>query len=354
MFAFLRVIVFYVGFGALLIWGMFAFGWAETLELPGFEGPRVTVATAPPAVRFPQSNVPATPAQPAAAPPEIMPEPRRVVMETPPPPAPKVADPVAPPPARVEVAVAASVPEPPRTVEPPKAAPPAPAPPSPPSPPPAAAAPPPLPPPRTVDAPPPAAAPPTPPSPPPAAAAPRSPPPPRIVEAAPAKPAPAAVPTWPPQVRAPAPVEAAARPWAPGYRIAGFGPDALVDLLGETRRARDDIACVMFRNIVFKAGTTVYQPRARAELELVARVLMENPGQRVELGSRLGPGRPMATDPKLRTDRASLLRDNLIALGVPAARLAIDTGEAYERVAEDVGRINGGRVQSMGVCVYAP
>lgn len=155
-------------------------------------------------------------------------------------------------------------------------------------------------------------------------------------------------------MRAPAPAETTARTWPPGHRIAGFGPDALVDLLEDTRRARDDVACVMFRSITFKAGTTLYQPRARAELELLAKVLREFPDHRVEVGSRLGPGRPMATDPKLRIDRASLVRQNLIELGVTPARLLVDTGEAYERVAEDVGRVNGGRVQSMGVCVHAP
>jgi outer membrane protein OmpA-like peptidoglycan-associated protein len=107
----------------------------------------------------------------------------------------------------------------------------------------------------------------------------------------------------------------------------------------------------MFRNVVFKGGTTVYRPSARADLEQVAKVLNDNPGRRVELGSRLGPGRPMVTDAKLRTDRADVVRNSLISLGVAPARLAIDTGEAYERVAEDVGRINGGRVQSMGVCI---
>lgn len=107
----------------------------------------------------------------------------------------------------------------------------------------------------------------------------------------------------------------------------------------------------MFRNVVFKGGTTIYRPGARADLEQIAKVLRDNPGGRVELGSRLGPGRPMATDAKLRTDRAELVRKTLISLGVAPARLAIDTREAYERVAEDVGRVDGGRIQSMGVCI---
>lgn len=318
MFAFLRVIVFYIGFAALLIWGMFAFGWADALELPGFEGQRVAVTTTPTTARAPEPKAPVSPALPAAAPPEIKPEPKRVMIETPPP-APRVAEPAAPPPARTEVAVAAPAPEPPRPVELPKAAPP-----SPPSPPPVVVA------------------PPTPPAPP------------RTVEAVPVRPPPPVAPTPPPQVRAAAPAETTTRTWPPGHRIAGFGPDALVDLLEDTRRARDDVACVMFRSITFKAGTTLYQPRARAELELLARVLREFPDHRVEVGSRLGPGRPMATDPKLRIDRASLVRQNLIALGVAPSHLLVDTSEAYERVAEDVGRVNGGRVQSMGVCVHAP
>ena len=355
MFAFLRVIVFYLGFAALLVWGMFALGWADALELPGFEGTRVPVATVPPVVPVAVSSVPVSnstrneaplkspppsEARPAAALPEIKPEPKRVVVDTPPSlPAPQAAVPVAPPspPVRTEVAITAPAAQPQRVVEPPAVAQPSP---------------PPL---KEVKTPEAIVAPVVPPPRQPVVVTPPAPPPARTVDAAPVKPtiAPAPAPTPPPQVRAAAPAEPSVKSWAAGYRIAGFGPDALVDLLGDARRARDDIACVMFRNVVFKSGTTVYQPRARAELELVAKVLAENPGQRVELGSRLGPGRPMSTDAKLRTDRSGLVRDDLIALGVAPSRLAIDTHEAYERVAEDVARVKGGRVQSIGVCVHA-
>ncbi len=347
MFAFLRVVVFYLGFAALLTWAMFALGWADALELPGFEGTRAPAPPAPttvssvplpepapqPAkprdVRPAESQVQFKPEPKPEPKPELKPEPKRVVVDTP------------PTPVRTEVAVAPPVVEAPRAPEPLRVAPP---PPPLPSPPPPLF--------KEAKAPEPVAAPVVPQPRPPVVAQPPVQSPPRTVDATPVSPpAPPSPPRAP--VAAPTSAEPIAKAWAPGHRIAGFGPDALVDLLGETRRARDDVACVMFRNVVFKAGTTVYQPRALAELDLVAKVLIENPGQRVELGSRLGPGRPMATDAKLRTDRSSLVRENLIARGVAPSRLVIDTNEAYERVAEDVGRVNGGRAQSIGVCLHA-
>jgi outer membrane protein OmpA-like peptidoglycan-associated protein len=135
-------------------------------------------------------------------------------------------------------------------------------------------------------------------------------------------------------------------------RIAGFGADALVDQLEETRRAGDDIACVVFRGLVFKAGSTTFTPRALQELDTVARALLTVPEKRVEIGSRLGPGRPMASDARLRLDRARLVRERLISRGVAPGRLLIDEGEGYERVADDLTRAGGTRVQSMGLCVH--
>ena len=138
----------------------------------------------------------------------------------------------------------------------------------------------------------------------------------------------------------------------PQRRIAGFGADALLDQLEETRRAPDDVPCVAFRNLVFKAGTTVFAPRSKTQLELMAKALNTVASHRVEIGSRLGPGRPMASDALLRSERARVIRLGLIGLGVAPDRMLLDPGEAYERVAEDVGRGSAGRAQSIGVCVH--
>lgn len=105
--------------------------------------------------------------------------------------------------------------------------------------------------------------------------------------------------------------------------------------------------CVVFRSLVFKAGTTVYAPRTRAELMTLASVLKEVPGHRLEIGSRLGPGRPMASDQQLRAERARLVRDSLIALGVMPERLVLEQADTFERV-DDVGR-----KQSIGLCVHS-
>ena len=138
----------------------------------------------------------------------------------------------------------------------------------------------------------------------------------------------------------------------PQRRVAGFGADALLDQLEEARRAPDDVPCVVFRSLVFKAGTTVFAPRSRAEIEAIAKALSAVPAHRIEIGSRLGPGRPMASDVLLRSERARVVRLGLIGLGVAPDRMLLDPGEAYERVAEDVARASGGRAQSIGVCVH--
>ena len=92
-------------------------------------------------------------------------------------------------------------------------------------------------------------------------------------------------------------------------------------------------------------------PRTRSELQLVAHALSPFPERRLEIGSRLGPGRPMATDPVLRTERARIIRNELIALGVRPERLVLEQDGTYERVVEDIGR-EVGRFQSIGVCVH--
>lgn len=368
MLAFLRVVLFYLGFSALLIWGMFALGLADALELPGFEGARAPAGAPalPGAVRsVPEVSRPETirsettkseplvrePVEVGRQPaPEPAREAKRVVVDVPPP-APPVVVPAAPA-ARTEVAAAAPVADAQLPVETPRASLQVQQPPSPPPSPPSSRM-------ERKDPDPVARmAPSNPPAPPrqsatnaPVVVVPPVAGPPRVVDAAPVGPPLVTAPKTSSQTRAPAAASPQPGAWAPVHRIAGFGAVGLAELLADKRRARDDIACVMFRNIVFKGGTTIYRPGARADLEQVAKVLNANPGQRVELGSRLGPGRPMSTDAKLRADRAQLVRNTLISLGVAPARLAIDTREAYESVAEDVGRIDGGRIQSMGICI---
>lgn len=382
MLAFLRVFVFYVGFAALLTWGLFALGWADALELPGFEGsrsaggaPQTVSASRPDPVPDPvqktsqqrQARAPEpepTRAQPPPEPPSPPPQPKQIVAAAPPPPAASAPPPVAtrapePPPA-----VAVVTPEP--RIEPQPAAPvivPQPRAPEPVAPI-VAPAPPER---REVRAPQPLPAPP-PPAPP--AAAPVSPPPkaappmPRSADVAPTPPAPMpktpppkveAAPAPPPVARPaaqPAPATARARGGPVVHRIAGFGPDGLMDQLEAVRRSSDDVACAMFKEVKFRAGMPVLLPRSLNHLDTIAQVLNAVPERRIEIGSKLGPGRPMSTDAKLRTDRANLIRENLIELGVKRERLTIDTGENFERVAWDVSRANGGRVQSIGICVY--
>lgn len=335
MFAFLRVVVFYAGFAAFLTWAIFAMGWADALELPGFEGgAQAPTATAPSVT--PVVVPPPDPQAKLSQPREIRlpaPEPRREVVVAPPVPPPQ------PPP--IEVAKA------PVAVDPPRPAQPLP-PPVPqrevrvPDPAPAPV----LPPPQPV-APPVVSRPEPVPLPKASVAAPQ----PRVAEAAPIAPPPAQ-PVRPPVAREPAARPAVQPVVDMQRRIAGFGADDFLDQLEETRRARDDAPCVMFRGVQFRAGSTVFAPGARTELDTIARVLREFPARRIEVGSKLGPGRPMASDAALRVDRAMLVRQTLISLGIDGERLTVDTAEAYERVADDVSRARGARVQSIGLCIH--
>lgn len=108
----------------------------------------------------------------------------------------------------------------------------------------------------------------------------------------------------------------------------------------------------MFRDLTFKAGTTTFGPRALAQIGLIAEALNAVPGHRIEIGSKLGPGRLMASDARLRAGRATRVHDRLVALGIAPGRLMIDRAEAYESVAADVSRAAGSRAQSMGLCVH--
>jgi hypothetical protein len=139
--------------------------------------------------------------------------------------------------------------------------------------------------------------------------------------------------------------------WMAQRRVAGYGVDDLASVLDDLSRAPDDTACVMLRKVRFKAGSRTLLPSARAELDLVAQVLSTVRSRRIEIGSKLGPGRPMVSDRALRIDRATIVRNRLIELGVPGALMVVDDDAGYEQAAADVSRAEGSRAQSMGICV---
>ena len=369
MFAFVRVFVFYVGSAAVLTWGLFALGWADALELEGFsntpvvEQPRqqpqpvavVPVAVAPVADPVPKSALPRETRAPVAEP--VTPAPAPMVQPKTP-----VAAPLPPPPlvAPAPPVKVAAIPQPERTPEPMRQA--DPVRPFPPPvietrPPPTATAPP-----VTVS---PVTVSPVTVSPVPAAkfTPPVATPPARQVDLAPSVPPaaapgplpvpPAARPTPVPPAATQAPASAPSRAtiFAPVLRVAGFGHDALVDQLEETRRSRGDVACVVMRELVFKAGTAQLVPKTTGELATVAKVLTLFPERRIEIGSRLGPGRPLASDAKLRADRARIIHASLVSMGVPGDKLVLDPGDAYDRAGDDLTRAGASRMQSIGLCV---
>ncbi len=365
MFAFVRVFAFYVTSAALLTWGLFAMGWADALEMEGFSNtpvveqsrqPPQPIAVGPLSDPVPKSALPREARAPVAEPvtPARVPwlEPKVAVVVAPAAPAPVAsappaavgvgvmpavpASPVAPSPSarvaayplpeRAPAPVIETMPEPVRTFPRPAV--------------------------DTRKAPPIVALP----------AKPNSvvaPQPVRQADVAPVTPpyAPAAAPT-PPAARpmaAPQPdaVRSPARAalWAPVRRIAGFGHDALVDQLEDTRHSAGDVPCVVMRELTFKAGTPQFHARVNQELATVAKVLALFPERRVEIGSRLGPGRPLPSDAKLRADRAQAVRTALIRLGIAADKLLPEPGDGYDRAADDLTRAGASRVQSIGLCV---
>lgn len=384
MFAFTRVFGVYILTAALLTWGLFAFGLAEELELPGFEGQKppnatpVIVEERPPPPE-PKRSQPADmvvemrKAEPAPAPvpqPQVIakvPEPAPVVIAPPLPPS--IAK-IEPAPEAKSRAVERPVPqvllEAP-TAPPSKAvaAPPIVATPLPPPPAPKIA---PVEAPRTLSPAPPASRPDpvvvAPASPPPDGPPPKraiETPPTRMVEAAPVVRPPSPPPTVQPapsqpSQRAPAPSPAAAangprRSWEPVRRIAGFGPDSLIDQLEDTRRPADDLPCVAFEGVRFRAGTAQSLRSTQRQIELMATSLDAVPGTRVEIGSRIGTMQMTVANQQLAAQRARFVHDALVRRGIAPERLTMDRSAAYHEMMADVGRVSGSRAPSVGICV---
>lgn len=417
--AYSKVIIIYLGCAVLLTWMLFAFGFVEMMDMPGFESTKApsqpTIAIQEP-VREPQKDqnarrdlpivtaaperlhlpgpvaptsvqpervpapvvVPAPAPAPVAAKPEPVtpqpapsPPPRQI---TEPPPAKSAATPEAAPPPRVETQ---------RPVEIAKA--PAPAPPAPakqlatetqvnketdhkvqpppnvpqktavaptqpveqPAPvaPPKQSAPP-----KTVvvPPPPPVATPPARESTPPT-------PPARASEIAPATPAP--TPQRPPPVVEATPPRAppsSSTNWMPARRIAGFGADALVDQLEEKRRPADDLPCVVFDQVKFRASTAQPFNGSAREIALIAETLAAFPSARVEIGSRIGTNRLTQANLNLAVERAAYVRNAIVARGIPSERLIVDTDASYHILIDDLTRIGTARAPSIGVCLQPP
>ena len=188
------------------------------------------------------------------------------------------------------------------------------------------------------------------------------PPPVRKVEVAPipVAPLPAAQPeaprrvdVAPPRVMA-SPQPSPSRTWAPSRRIAGFGADALVDQLDEPRRAADDVPCVVFEQVQFRAGTAAPMRAAPRELDLIATSLATTSSGRIEIGSRIGTTRMTPANMRLAADRAQFVRNALVSRGVSPERLAVDTRASYhELLGDDLGRMGIKRVPSVGLCVMS-
>ncbi len=162
------------------------------------------------------------------------------------------------------------------------------------------------------------------------------------------------------RVAAPAPAPTSgplkSQKWVATRRIAGYGPDALLDHLDDPRRSNDDLPCIVFDRVRFKAGTAAPMRAVFAEIDLMAKSLGAVPNGRVEIGSRIGTTRMTLANQRLAAERARFVRDALVARGIPAERLWMDTRAAYHQlIDEDLGRmgIRVARAPSIGVCVVS-
>ena len=143
----------------------------------------------------------------------------------------------------------------------------------------------------------------------------------------------------------------------PTRRIAGYGADALVDMLDDPRRSVDDQACAVFEKVQFRATTARPLRAAARELDFMARSLEAVPNGRVEIGSRIGTTQMTPANLRLSVERVRFVRDGLVARGIAADRLTLDTAAGYHNLmGDDLGRL-GIRVAvapSIGVCVTSP
>lgn len=125
-------------------------------------------------------------------------------------------------------------------------------------------------------------------------------------------------------------------------------------MLDELRRAPDDIPCIVFDRVRFRAGSARPLPGALREIDLIAKVVMAGPIGQIRVGSRIGTSRMTPANRQLAADRGRVLRSALTARGVPAERLSIDTSTAYHTlIGDDLGPIGVPLVPSMGLCVGA-
>jgi len=108
------------------------------------------------------------------------------------------------------------------------------------------------------------------------------------------------------------------------------GPRAAVGLAG---------AAMVLENVTFSTGSARLQQGAYVELDSIAKVLIANPGLRVEIGGHTDATQSSADDLHLSTLRAEAVRNYLVARGVPFQQVvATGYGSTMPRTADTTPR----------------
>lgn len=172
---------------------------------------------------------------------------------------------------------------------------------------------------------------------------PTPPPPPRVAEAP--KPAPL------PAVAAPPPAASLFRRTLPsGYAIAVADSGVerqLIVALDDPNRPLDDSTWFDFDRLLFETGSAVLKPESRAQLRDVAEILKAYPTATVKIGGYTDNTGDPTANVELSQARAASVVNELIALGVPAARLSSEGyGEAHPVASNDTetGRAQNRRI----------
>jgi outer membrane protein OmpA-like peptidoglycan-associated protein len=127
-------------------------------------------------------------------------------------------------------------------------------------------------------------------------------------------------------IRQPAPVPTDTTP--PPSRAPG--PRAAAGLAG---------AAMVLENVTFSTGSARLQQGAYVELDSIAKVLIANPGLRVEIGGHTDASQSSADDMHLSTLRAEAVRNYLVARGVPFQQVvATGYGSTMPRTADTTPR----------------
>jgi len=100
----------------------------------------------------------------------------------------------------------------------------------------------------------------------------------------------------------------------------------------------------VLRNIFFEVNKATLQPASEAELDILARLLLDNPGLRIEIGGHTDNVGTAADNLTLSNNRAKAVVNYLVAKKIPVTRLVAKGYGASKPVADN--KTEEGRAQN--------